>query len=146
MKKLYGISLLLVAFLFVAAVQTGFTKSVLGENDVGITCVIANNHTTISSPIYVPAQFQYFIGCYAVATPVPAIGTSAIYNYDEANYTGLRPTLDAILVASDLGTRCGAGLNYFVYSAKLMNSSAVQNRPSDRLNEGLYRLDIGEIV
>ena len=144
MKKLYGISLLLVAFLFVAAVQSGFSKPMLGEDDVGITCVIANNHTTISLPMNVPAPFQYFTGCYPIAIPAPAIGTSAIYNDETVNYSGFMLTLDAIFLASDLGTWYSTGRN-FICTAKFTDYRAV-NRPSNRLNEGLYRLDIGETI
>jgi hypothetical protein len=55
MKKFFGTGLLLVSLLLIMAIQTGYSKPKLGEQDVGIVYTIADNHT-MQNPIIAPCE------------------------------------------------------------------------------------------
>jgi hypothetical protein len=115
MKKIYGIVVLLIMFMTVAGVQTGYSKAKMVEQDVGYTFT-ADNHSILA-----------IFTDYSYDNPTP-VYTDVLYQEGITRQIDVNPVLEK----SD--------------RQRWNNIVDCQRLSYDQYPEGLFRLDIGEIM
>jgi hypothetical protein len=135
MKKLYGIGFMLFALLMAVSVQVGYSKATLGDVDVGYVIDIADDCITIqTAEVTIPVMYldnPQIAPPFKGSTVCPA--------------TGSKVEIAGIYINSNFLNQFESTQRFWQRCSKYTFCKATDKTEIDRLSEGLYRLDIGEI-